>query len=312
MNLHAITREWRLALFNQFPRVEQLASKLYALVPGKLRLGKDFCTWLAFMEASEHWSLPELQDYQMTCLRRLLNYLKGHSLYYSSILADVEINLIREVADFQKMVPSLPRSTFRDRYDQILSRDWRTMNLVQASTSGTTGKALQFYHLSADTGREWAAICHQWRRVGYDPFHSIRAEFRGLTTSPSGVDIMPHSRMIRCSILDMNRSKIGFFGDQISRAGVTYFHGYPSVVYLLSRKIKEYGISFPQPQGILLASEMVYPWQLEDIKAVFPHARVYAHYGCAERTILAGWCESEPTYHVLPQYSVVEIGPRFV
>jgi phenylacetate-CoA ligase len=52
---------------------------------------------------------------------------------------------------------------------------------------------------------------------------------------------------------------------------------------------------------------MVYPWQLEEIKEVFPHARIFAHYGCAERSILAGWCESEPTYHVLPQYSLVEV-----
>jgi len=307
MNLQAIAREWRHALFNQFPRIERLASRLYALVPGNLRLGKDFCTWLAFMETSEHWSLPELQGYQMTCLRRLLTSLKAHSPYYASLLAEVEINRIRELADFQNLVPSLPRSTFRDRYGQILSRDWRRMNRVKASTSGTTGQSLQFFHLTADNGREWAALCHQWRRVGYDPFHSIRAEFRGLTTSPSGVDIIPHSQMIRCSILDMNQSQIGFFGEQIRRAGVTYFHGYPSAVYLLARRIKEYGISFPQPKGILLASEMVYQWQLEDIKAVFPQARIFAHYGCAERCILAGWCETEPTYHVLPQYSLVEI-----
>lgn len=60
----------------------------------------------------------------------------------------------------------------------------------------------------------------------------------------------------------------------------------------------------------MLASEMVYEWQIDALRNIFPNARLYAHYGCAERTVLAGWCEYEQIYHVLPQYSLVEIDPE--
>lgn len=116
--------------------------------------------------------------------------------------------------------------------------------------------------------------------------------------------------MIRCSILHLDKTYISYYADQIRRYNVTYLHGYPSALYLLARCIKESGILFPRIKGLLLASEMIYEWQLDVLRDVFPEARIFAHYGCAERTVLAGWCEYQKVYHVLPQYSLVEIDPE--
>lgn len=310
MNATATVTDWTKTVFRQFPAVKRVAEQLYRFVPARLRLGKDFWTWLAFLEASEQWTTAQIQEYQMTQLRQLLTSLKQMSPYYARVLANVNITEIRDLADFQRQVPTLQRSTVRDQFSYILSTNWQKHRLSQSNTSGTTGLALQFYHLASDSVREWASICHQWRRVGFDPLKSVRAEFRGLTTSPSGVDVFPHLNMIRCSILDLDRAHLVCFADEIQRTGVTYFHGYPSALYLLARGIENSGISFPQPKGILLASEMVYEWQLDALRNVFPDARLYAHYGCAERAILAGWCEHQQTYHVLPQYSLVEVDPE--
>ena len=46
---------------------------------------------------------------------------------------------------------------------------------------------------------------------------------------------------------------------------------------------------------------------MTQIQKAFPDSKLFAHYGCAERTVLAGWCEYRQEYHILPQYSIVEI-----
>ncbi len=177
-------------------------------------------------------------------------------------------------------------------------------------TSGTTGKALQFFHTTEDHHREWAAICHQWSRVGYRPGQSRRVEFRGLTSPGNLVDHFPERNMIRCSILNLKGEHVSQYADIISKHDFEFYHGYPSALHLLARTVTDNGLKFPQPRAVLLASEEIYEWQLESIQQAFPDAKLFAHYGCAERTVLAGWCEHRREYHVLPQYSLVEIDPE--
>ena len=166
---------------------------------------------------------------------------------------------------------------------------------------------MQFFHLAKDEQREWAAICHQWKRVGYLPEKSRRAEFRGLTTAGKIMDIFPEKNMVRCSILDLKPEHIRYYAEKLRDFRIDFYHGYPSALYLLAVQICNMGIDFPQPEAILLASETVYDWQIEQIRAAFSKSKLFAHYGCAERTVLAGWCEYRQEYHSLPQYALVEV-----
>jgi phenylacetate-CoA ligase len=51
---------------------------------------------------------------------------------------------------------------------------------------------------------------------------------------------------------------------------------------------------------------MLYPFQKETIERVFG-CRVFSHYGHYEMAALAGFCEHNDFYHVLPQYGFVEL-----
>ncbi|MCK4574402.1 MAG: hypothetical protein KAU36_08515, partial [candidate division Zixibacteria bacterium] len=138
---------------------------------------------------------------------------------------------------------------------------------------------------------------------------SRRAEFRGMVSSRGHVDVFPDRNMISCSILYLDERHVRRYADAIRTHRIDFLHGYPSALHLLSRTITDCGMDFPQPKGILLASGPVYQWQLDTIQKTFPDARLYAHYGCAERTVMAGWCEHRREYHVMPHYSIVEVDP---
>lgn len=286
------------------PVAQAVARRMIATVPYRLRLGANFFDWYALLLEAEEWDEARLAQRRQELLHGLLADVSRSSPYYAERLAGVSPRDAAERLD--AYLPVMTRDEFRSNYARIRSRD-PAGRLTAASTSGTTGNALQFFHTAADNQREWAAICHQWRRVGYDPLRSVRAEVRGLLTAPGIVQRFPESNMVRFSILDMGVEHVRHYADVSRSEGVEFLHGYPSALHLLARQVLEHGIRFPHIRGVMLASEMPYAHQLESIEAAFPTSRVIAHYGNAERTALGAWCEQRRTYHFIPLYSQVEI-----
>ena len=297
-------------MLNLYPEIKQLVSHLAAVVPLSRRLGGSFLGWYAFFQESEAWSMEKLREFQINRVRNLLVELTATSKFYRDRMGSLDVEQISSLEAFRAQVPILSRSEFKNNYEDILNTACKKRQIVGSQTSGTTGMALQFYHSASDEAREWAAICHQWSRVGYFPGTSRRAEFRGLTTPGRLVDIWPHNNMIRCSILNLKKQHVIYYAEEIRKNRTDFYHGYPSALYILASEIIHSGIDFPQPKAVLLASEIVYDWQIDRIQEAFPKARIFAHYGCAERTVLAGWCEHRREYHVLPQYSLVEVDDK--
>lgn len=285
---------------------EDFFRQVICLVPASRRLGKHFWKWYHFFQESEKWSQTDLTTFQLEQINNLCKKVITTSPFYKKRFESAGGLPFLSLDDFQTRLSTLSRNEFRANYSQILSPHIQLSKFERATTSGTTGNALQFFHSAQDVEREWAAICYQWKRVGFDPLSSRRVEFRGLTRPGSLVQSFPDLRMLRCSILNINETTLPFFEEQIRAFKGDFFHGYPSALYLLARSVLRSNIQFPQPQGILLASEMVYDFQIAEIEAAFPKAKIFAHYGCAERSILAGWCEKSREYHILPQYSLVE------
>lgn len=286
------------------PIVETLARRLIASVPYSMRLGAPFFYWYSLLLASEEWGVERIQAYQRELLIAMLTKVGQSSPYYKKMLTGISPKTAAD--DLGLYLPVMTRVEYRNEYDRIRSPKFQG-KLTSASTSGTSGNALQFFHTYQDNMREWAAICHQWRRVGYDPLCSIRAEFRGLVAGSGIVQRFPESRMLRCSILHLKTDHVRHYAEACAKENVQFIHGYPSAIFLLAQEMLASGIRFAGIRGVMLASEMVYPHQVQSIRAAFPNAKVTAHYGNAERIALGAWCEHKETYHLLPLYAYVEV-----
>jgi phenylacetate-CoA ligase len=289
------------------PALERAIRRVISCVPLTSRLGRGFWEWYAFYEQSETWTPSQLRAFQFDALCELLRTLKTSSSFYRERLSCIDVASLASIEEFSAKVPVLSRDEFRRNLTGIRATDWRSRRLELAATSGTTGNALRFHHAHSDVMRELAAVYSLWRRVGYQPGQSRRAEFRGLTDPGTIVKHYPDHRMIRCSILHLQREHVGHYAEQIARHGIEFFHGYPSAIYLLAREVVRSGLKFPQPKAMFFHSEEVYDWQVDAIQAAFPAAKLMAIYGCAERTVLAAWCEHRHRYHAVPQYSLFEV-----
>jgi phenylacetate-CoA ligase len=292
------------------PDLRRAAATLVAAVPLSVRLGRPFWQWYAFFRESEKWSADQMNAFQLDRVRTLLRRLAESSTFYRNRLGSIDIESIRSLDDFRQVVPTLTREEFARNYDTIFTPDSRDGRLSRAQSSGTTGRALQFYHTTGDDMREWAAISHQWSRVGYDPARSRRAEFRSLTQPGRIVDWYPERNMLRCSVINLKPHDVRQYAEAIRSFRAEFLHGYPSAIHILASTVCNDGIDFPQPRAVLLASEEVHAHQLAAIEQAFPNAKIFAHYGCAERTVLAGWCERRREYHILPQYAIVDVDPH--
>lgn len=287
-----------------YPMVDRLARQIIAAVPYRVRLGAPFAYWYAFFLESEGWDDERIGNFRRALLVDLLRQVGDHSAYYAEFLKGRSPETVAD--NLSGHLPVMTRDEFRSHYGQIRSPRL-SKGLSAASTSGTSGNALQFFHDVEDNAREWAAICHQWRRVGYDPLKSIRAEVRGLVTTRGIVQRFPESNMVRFSVLHLKAEHVREYATVCIRDDVEFVHGYPSALYVMAKEMLARGIQIPNIRGIMLASEMVYPHQVECIEAAFPDARLIAHYGNAERVALGAWCEHRRVYHFLPLYSHVEI-----
>jgi phenylacetate-CoA ligase len=283
------------------PELELAARYMKSTVPYRYRLGRTFFEWYARFLDAESWSIERTVEYRHQLLVQLLRRLMHEHPVYGEILRGHNPALV--ASDLACVFPVMTRSSFRETPGQRqLAR-----KLSVASTSGTTGNALQFFHAAEDNQREWAAICHQWRRVGFDPLVSRRAEFRGLVAPGRLVQKFPEYNMLRCSILDLGPESVRHYASVCRESGIEFLHGYPSALDLLARTCLKEGVRFHGIRGIMLASEMVYPHQTDVIEQAFPDARLIAHYGNAERVGLGAWCEAARTYHMLPLYSLIEV-----
>jgi len=280
------------------------------VIPPRWRLSRTFWQTYAFLQESQKWSRDHLLNYQLLRLQDLLRYAGANVPYYGQLFNEhgIDAGKIRSLDDL-KRIPPLDKTTVRNNLDVLISARAHPSGLISVKTSGTSGKALNFYEEKSTGEREWAFICHQWDRVGYKP-GDFRAELRTYFKAKRGY-IWDHWRRALRILPDIHtKEQAKTIVDLLERSQIKFLHGYPTAVASLALAIKHHGIATKyQPKAALLASESVYEWQRELIAEVF-RCRIYAHYGITEKVMLAGECEGSRNYHTVPQYGVSEIDPR--
>ncbi len=290
--------------------IKKVAKQLNFFIPKSMNYGKTFLETYKFLQESQRWNKAELEEYQLSELETLLNHAYEQIPYYKRIFKDRGLKP-RDIQDLRDLdqLPYLTKDEFKNNFKELVSKDIDLKKSRVISTSGTTGKPLQFYTNNCIEEKELAFIFHQWSRVGYG-LEEVRVELRGdITENDDYVIFDPISRVIRLSPRINNISTVKYYLRIIEKYNSNFLHGYPGVIANFAFFIKKHEIKLPfQLKAVLFASETVYEWEREIVSDVF-NCRVFSHYGLSEKVILAGECEQSSYYHCLPQYGITEIDP---
>ncbi len=274
----------------------------------KWKLGNAFFQFYALLFKHEKLSIEEARNYQLKELQRVVNQAYNNTVFYKKKYntAGFHPSQLKHLTDL-KLIPILTRDEVRDNGKNMVDRTFKG-KLYKSVTSGTTAKPLTIYRDKETAQKEYAAICYQWARIGYQPGDG-RVEFRGILDKSTTFIHLKHERVLRINIIEMAIDNVDLIIDAIRKSGYHYIHGYPGSIYKFFKLIKEKHGVFPEDikiNAFLLASENIFDWQIDLMREMIPAVKVICHYGQAEKVALGAW-DNDENYHFIPSYSLTEI-----
>lgn len=285
--------------------IEKYYNYICSYIPYQYRiLDKEFYAFSKLLVENEKKSLDEILQYQFNKLRIQIEKVYRTSEFYRKKYNVYGFNPcnFKDLSDIVK-IPLLTKDEVRESSEKMLVCK-NTKDLLAGYTSGTTGKPLKLYSDSITRSREWASICYQWNRLGYNPGDG-RIEFRGFVENDYDYIELPRENVLRINIIKLGVKNIKQVYKKIIDSKYKFIHGYPTAIYKFIRLLIDSMFEF-KPKGIFLASEVVYDWQLSLIDQYFSEAKKIAHYGQAEKIVLGAWDLTSRKYHFIPSYGFIE------
>jgi phenylacetate-CoA ligase len=264
----------------------------------------DYIAWRDFLKESEDWDKERIEEYQLKEIKRIVNYAYKNCEGYRKLYDEAGLNpdSIKSLDDFKKF-PFVQKEMFRDNLESF-SVPMKDRTYV--TTGGSTGIPTGMYRDPLAFPKELASKAHQYYRVGWKE-GDRQMVFRGLKIDTENHMIfVPEFNELRCSSYHLTPEWMEIFRQKAWEYKPDWIRCYPSSGYIFAKFLKDNGRPFPKIKGILCASENLYDFQKELLKEVFK-CRIFSHYGHYEQAVLAGFCEYEDTYHVLPQYGYAEL-----
>lgn len=265
---------------------------------------RAYCEWIDFLNKSENWTAVQIRQYQLGQIRQIVDHAARNTIGYDDAFrrAGVDAGAIQTLEDFRQF-PLIDKETLRDRLAEFTAFTARTRYVT---TGGSTGIPFGFYRENTAFARELASKAHQYHRVGWRE-GDRQIVFRGVPIkSGNHMQFYPRFNELRCSSYHLTPENMERYRQAAWKYRPDWLRCYPSSGVIFANWLRETGREFPPLKGILCASENLYDFQKTILRETFA-CRVFSHYGHYELAVLAGFCEHEDTYHVLPQYGFAEL-----
>lgn len=261
----------------------------------------DYVAWRRFLDDCESWDEERAWNHQLAELRRVIGHALSATEAYPRLYAGLPAT-IEEPADLQRL-PMCTKAEMRDNLAAFAAKD---VPGDYITTGGSSGVPFGFYRDRPAFAKELASKAHLYSRLGWKE-GDRQFVLRGVVIdSDDHTQLLADMCELRCSSYHLVEEQMEAYRQLAWAYRPDWVKCYPSSGYIFSRFLNESGRPFPPVRGVLCASENLYDYQKQVMGEAF-QARVFSHYGHYELAVLAGFCESADTYHVLPQYGYAEL-----
>lgn len=276
---------------------------LYSLKLEHERGGKEFDKILSFLLSTSNWSAEQIRRYKEENIARVLKHAYEHCPYYR-----IKYDAVgRKPDDFHKLedlekFPILTKDEIREHTEEMIADNVNRKRLLHYHTSGTTGKALDFY-LAKDTPKWYWAICARYGlRFDVKP-HSRCLNFVGKVVVPINQNKPPYWRYKKAQnqymlpMQHITREKVPSIVEFINKDHFQIITGYPSIIYSFCQFVNELGLMIERiPKFYFTGAEKVYDYQADEINKAFPGLTIVEHYSFSEEVGAASMCK-QMHYH---------------
>lgn len=307
------------ALYARLPRgLQSVACSLEGWRVERQRYGPLFSATLAHSEGLVRVPEEERRAWSRTRLTQVLTA-ASKTVFWAERFRDCAIDPqgADPYAELAKL-PILAKSEIQARaadflLDTAATSGVSSTRLLKRHTSGTTGAGLIFWETAEADAARWATW---WRYRGW---HGLRrglwcGYFGGRSLVPTGQTTPPYwrinypGRQVMFSAYHLSDDTAPAYLAEISRRGLTWLHGYPSVLALVAGYALKLGVDLSRTVRIVTTgAESLFPHQRRLLERGFG-AVVREHYGQSEGVANFSECPLG-RLHVDEDYAFVEFIP---
>lgn len=258
------------------------------------RYGGEYKELFESLKKSDDWNEDEIIKYKEQQISQILKYAYEHTKFYRRFFDQygVKPEDFKCLNDLSKF-PILTKELVRENWEDMISDEFKRKDLIAYHTSGSTGKALDFFWTKHSLRYYWAVV---WR--GRDRFGvkkgDLHINFTGKIVVPISQTKPPYWRYNRplnqymLNMQHITQDKIKDIVEFINRKKARFFVGYPSIIHSFAMLVEETGLTIKNPPLYIFSSaEKMYDFQREVIERVFKGVKIIEHYGFSENAASA-------------------------
>lgn len=259
----------------------------------------------------ENASKKEIKAYQDRQIAKLIRHAFETVPYYQRIMKERGLSPNDFTSrDSLVKLPILRKEDVIASRQELVSNKYNRKTLKPAKTSGTTGKALNFYTTKEAVAFQWAVWWRHRARFGISPF-SWHLNFTVKVTAPLLQNNPPYWRWnwpMRQALLNMQhltQSKIHSIAEFANTHDFKYYSGAPSIIARFTELLDSNNINLVnKPEVIFVGAENVQPFQRKVIEKI-TGATVTDQYGFSEGCGNASRCKCG-SYHEDWEFGILE------
>lgn len=291
-------------IYNSSPIIIQnWLCSLQGLKIRKQRFNHFFKETLADLEKSQTLQKEDILTYKEEKLHQILEHAYSTTVFYKQFFDNhhVKPDDFKTLEDIRKF-PVLTKEHIREHFKDMISSEVRIEDLIANHTSGSSGKALDFYQTKTSLPYLWAVWWRFRNRFGVQ-FGDKHLNFTGKLVVPITQKHPPYWRINKplnqwlINMQHISSDKVETIVDMVEKEQFVFFAGYPSIIHAFASLLREKNIVLEHPpRFIFTGAEKMYDNQREDIEIVMPGVVITDHYGTSEGVINASKC-CQNVYH---------------
>lgn len=293
------------------PPLQSVAATLRGVQLRRFRYGPETDRLIAEASERETWSGDKWKAWHERVLPELLHHAATTVPFYREQWSRRRARGDNSSWEDIRNWPILTKEAVRQNPRSFLSEKDGTGRLICESTSGTTGKPMDFW-FSKRTMREYYALhdCRVrfWNGVSrFEPW----AILGGQPVVRAGAKRPPYwvhnwaMHQVYFSANHVSRATAKDFCRELHKCQPTHIIAYPSSLAYLAALCTEQGFATPNVRAVIANAEPLFDWQ-KDVIAAWLGTRPIETYGMAEKLVAASECDAG-ALHLWPELGYLEI-----
>ena len=269
--------------------------------------GESVYRRLKFLINSQYWTREQINSYQITKLRQLIDHAVSTVPYYKELFSGLSLHPedIQKLEDLNK-IPILTKATIKDvGLEMFTSSSIPKRKRIESSSSGSTGEPL-FYYITKDAySMNLAASLRGWYSFGY----RLGDKYIKLSQNPRKVPMKRvQDKMNRSLYLATNPligSNFELILKEIERFKPKIIRCYPDPLLFLARYKKAHPEFRFRPLVIATTGNTLHSETRAEIEAIFG-CKVFDSYSCEGNSTVFE-CPTHTCYHSSEEYGISEV-----